>query len=137
MTQKKFSRHKAIKTYEGVIECKFNGEYEKALILAKRSLIFDPNNSMIWNETGEILEFLERNEESLKCYDKALKIESFNSKFIQNKAKILEFLEKYDEALECYDIILQINPSDLYSIQKKESLKAKMKSIKTRLMLIK
>ena len=135
MTQ--FNKHKAIKIYEGAIESKFNGEYEKALILIKRSLVFDPNNSMIWNETGELLEFLERYEEALKCYDKALKIESFNSKFIQNKAKILEILERYVEALECYDIILRINPSDHYSIQKKELIRAKMKSSKTGLMLIK
>ncbi|MGB4641974.1 MAG: tetratricopeptide repeat protein [Methanothermobacter tenebrarum] len=57
------------------------------------------------------LEKLEKPEKSIKCYDKAIKINSNFAKAYFEKGNILLIkLKKYDEALECYQKALKINP---------------------------
>ncbi|MBE3115783.1 peptide transporter, partial [Candidatus Bathyarchaeota archaeon] len=50
-------------------------------------------------------------EESLVCYDEALKINSNNEKVLLSKSSILVTLERYAEGLDCLNKVVKLNPS--------------------------
>ena len=57
-----------------------------------------------WDPTG-----MRRKEQSLKCYDEAIKLdpECFNAWF--NKGGVLGELEKYEESITCFHKAIQLN----------------------------
>jgi curved DNA-binding protein CbpA len=73
---------------------------------------FDPNDAWGWRNKGGALYFLEKYDEAIKCYDKAIEIDPNNSVVWNNKGLALSFLEKYDEAIKCYDKAIEIDPND-------------------------
>ena len=65
-----------------------------------------------WNNKGSVLYNLDRADEALDCYDKALDINSRNAEVWNNKGSVLYNLDRADEALDCYDEALGINPQN-------------------------
>jgi len=63
-----------------------------------------------WTNTGAGLESLERPQDALVCYDRALAIDSRNEPAWVHRGNVLETLGRTEEALACCDHALQLNP---------------------------
>jgi len=65
-----------------------------------------------WNNEGDAF-YKEKNyEEAIKCFNKAIEMDSCNSLYWSNKGYTLYTLGRYEEAIECYDRVLSIAPED-------------------------
>ena len=54
---------------------------------------------------------LNKYEEAIECYDKAIQINPNYSNAFNIKGHALYNLNKYEETIECYDKAIQINPN--------------------------
>ena len=63
-----------------------------------------------WYNKGIILDDLDRLQEAIDCYDRALEINPRLAKAWNNKGIALYDLGKHQETLSCYDMALEINP---------------------------
>ncbi len=63
-----------------------------------------------WGNKGSSLRVLGRFEESLQCYECALRLDSRNAWTWSNKANTLWALKRLDEALKCCDRALELDP---------------------------
>ena len=79
----------------------------------------EPDSDEIYNNECLTLINLNRFDESIECYDKALKINPRNVKAWNNKAFALHNLNRLDEAIECYDEALKIDPNFISALQNK------------------
>ncbi|MEM2900606.1 MAG: tetratricopeptide repeat protein, partial [Thermoplasmata archaeon] len=61
---------------------------------------------------GTALYNLERYEEALECYDKAIELKPDSEEAWNNKGNTLRKLGKNKEAIDCYDAVLRINPDN-------------------------
>ena len=65
-----------------------------------------------WVTKGNSLSQLERHEEAIECYDKAIRINPENYDAWFNKGNSLVKLERHKEAIGCYDKAIRIDPED-------------------------
>jgi tetratricopeptide (TPR) repeat protein len=63
-----------------------------------------------WTNIGAGLESLERPQEALACYDRALAIDSRSEPAWVHRGNVLETLGRTEDALACCDHALQLNP---------------------------
>jgi tetratricopeptide (TPR) repeat protein len=68
--------------------------------------------SGFWSNKGAALKALDRHEEALGCYDKALALDPGNVKAWVNKGVSLQALGRSEEALSCYDKALALDPQN-------------------------
>ena len=66
--------------------------------------------SGFWSNKGAALKALDRHEEALGCYDKALALDPGNANAWVNKGISLQALGRSEEALSCYDKALALDP---------------------------
>ena len=59
---------------------------------------------------GNALNNLNKYDEAIKAYDKAIEINPQNSMAWYNKGNVFTNLNKYDEAIKAYDKAIEINP---------------------------
>ena len=64
---------------------------------------------MAWNGKGNALIILNKYDEAINPYDKAIKINPYNSKAWYNKGVSLSKLGKFDKAIKAYDKAIKIN----------------------------
>ena len=62
---------------------------------------------------------LERYDEAIQYFDKALQIDPNDTVALNNKGDALYQLGKYDEAIQNYDKALQIDPNDTVALNNK------------------
>jgi tetratricopeptide (TPR) repeat protein len=62
-----------------------------------------------------VLQFLERHEKAIECYDTALEIDPSDADALSFKGYNLELLNKFDEAIECFESALNIEPNHPYA----------------------
>ena len=79
----------------------------------------EPDSDEIYNNKCLTLINLNRFDEAIECYDKALKINPNNVKAWNNKAFALHNLNRLDEAIECYNKSLEIDPNFISSLRNK------------------
>ena len=65
-----------------------------------------------WNNKGYSLARLERHEEAIGCFDKAIRLNPEDSGAWFNKGNSLTQLERHEEAIECYNEAIRLNPED-------------------------
>ena len=63
-----------------------------------------------WTNKGISLDTLERLEEALSCYDRALELNPHFEWAWNNKGAVLDKLGRLEQALACYDRVLEMNP---------------------------
>lgn len=85
------------------------GKYEKALSLIEKTMEFRQDDSIIFQNYGDILLALKRNDDALEAYDRAIRWGSQIAHY--KKAIILFELGRGKEAFEICDTILKINPN--------------------------
>ncbi len=78
---------------------------------------------------GDVLVDLERYEEALSAYEKAIQLDPHYSSAFKGKGNALYELKRYKEALTAYDRSIQLNPKDAETfIRKGETLELILKS---------
>jgi tetratricopeptide (TPR) repeat protein len=70
----------------------------------------DPNYSRALNNKGCVLTNLGKDEEAIKCYDKAIEIDPSNAEIWTNKCGALFNLGRDKEAIKCLDKVIEIKP---------------------------
>ena len=73
----------------------------KVLEYFNRAIAMDPGYVMAWNEKGNFLDFMERYDEALTCYDTALKIAPGDAEVWFNKGLTLKKMGKEQDATSC------------------------------------
>ncbi len=68
--------------------------------------------SRTWTEKGWILGLLQRYEESIECFDRALEMDPRNLKALRGTASVLGRLERYEEAIKWFDRAIEIDPNN-------------------------
>lgn len=56
--------------------------------------------------------YLKKIDEAIKCFDKAIEINSDGISLWNDKAFALVDLGRHDEAIKCFDEVISINPTD-------------------------
>ena len=77
------------------------------------------------NNKGFALSNLNRLDESLKCFDNALKIHPYDFEVWANKGVVLENSDRIDEAIECYEKALTLSPRNPDILNRLSFIKAK------------
>jgi len=75
---------------------------------------------LAFNNKGECLRMLKRNEEAIACYDQALALNRNFTQALINKGLTLCELNRKDEAIRlCYDRVLDIEPNNEMALNNK------------------
>jgi tetratricopeptide (TPR) repeat protein len=69
-----------------------------------------PDDALIWLLKGQILEFMDKNDDALVAYEKATSLDSNNSDAWQNKAGLFAKTNKFDEAISSYNRAIELAP---------------------------
>jgi tetratricopeptide (TPR) repeat protein len=75
-----------------------------------------------WQNKGASLQNLNRHEDAIRCYDKALELTPLDSRIWSLKGGALINLNRYEEAIHCFDQILQFEPSSSWAWSRKGRL---------------
>ena len=81
----------------------------------------DPQTSIDYINKGDSLDGLERYQEAIDSFQKAIELNPNDAIAIRKKGRSLHNLEKYDEAIACYDEAIKINPNFSEALQNKGS----------------
>jgi len=81
-------------------------KYDQAIDYFDISLRIDGQNSIAWNNKGLALARMEKIDESLACYEKALEITPEDHVFLINKGNILYKKRDYREAFKLLNLLL-------------------------------
>ena len=88
------------------------GLTELALEVAEECTRSYPSNADCWSNKGAILAAMERKEEALACYDRAIALRPGYHQALVNKAATLTKLGRPQEAITCCDEVLAQDPHD-------------------------
>ncbi|HAJ63376.1 MAG TPA: hypothetical protein DCP31_32550, partial [Cyanobacteria bacterium UBA8543] len=94
--------------------------YQRALELFQAALKFAPNVSLIWYNIGVALGFLNRLDEALSFYERALALDNDwgqggnRSGALNNRGDVLRRLGRFKEALQSYRQALELDPDNLF-----------------------
>lgn len=113
------------KAFNRTIKPGFREQLEYLLRLQERAIQIVPSSSN-WLDHADILRMLEKTEEALISYDKAIQFDPDNFSAWSNKGKCLEELKRYEEALECFDRAIQIKLEDEYAWRCRSDLLEKL-----------
>ena len=98
------------------------GKFDSALQCYDKIFEINPEDPDVWNAKGNILSELERTEEALYCYEKALELcleEPPDAAMWNRKGNALMELGRFEEALHCYDEALSMeNENDAFICNK-------------------
>ena len=83
------------------------------LTLGRAAATLDnPQNSNAWIVKGLALDALNKSDEAIKAYEKAIEINPYDSIAWYGKGSSLDDLNKSDEAIKAYDKAIEINQKD-------------------------
>ena len=80
-----------------------SGRYTEILDYSSTILVKDPLNLKALKYKAYSLFFLERFEDSIACYDRAIQIEPDNLSHYAGKSKALDKLGRFEESRDCYE----------------------------------
>lgn len=86
------------------------GDYAQALSQIDLALTINSGNSLLWNQRGLALQRLQRFDDALASYDRALAGWPDHAETLCNRGVALYELKRFDEALASYDRALAVRP---------------------------
>lgn len=89
----------------------YAGEYGKMLAISETVTLLEPDNPDGWYNRGIALAALERHEEALERFEKAIEIDPDNKRLWNNRGSSLIQLGSLEEAMESFEKSLQIDPN--------------------------
>jgi len=90
-----------------------NETYQEILDSYDEIIEIDNNYSSAWNNKGVLLGTLQMYNDSVACFDEAIRINSSSSSVAvawNNKGKSMDLLGRDEEALECYNKSIELDP---------------------------
>ena len=97
-------------TYRGRVLRKL-GQYDAAMASYDQALKLDPNYQDIWLNRGALLcDYLNRPQEALACFKRAVEIAPDNPLAWYNQGNALRHLERYQEAIASYEKAIELEP---------------------------
>jgi tetratricopeptide (TPR) repeat protein len=75
-----------------------------------------------WNDKGFSLHYLEKYEEALACFDKAIELNPGYAEAWVNKGVTLCSFGRFDEAIACCDKAIKFNPGLSYAHSAKKTI---------------
>ena len=106
-------------------------KYIQAIDYFDISIRIDAQNSIAWNNKGLALAKLDKIDEALACYEKALEITPDDHVFLINKGNILYKKGNPGDALKAFQLAYELNPQSNNAIKGMElCLKSLKKSMK-------
>ena len=78
--------------------------FERALQLNQ-----NPKNAQDYKIKGESLRYLNKNQEAIECYNKAIHLNPNDAETFKNKGDALHETGKYEEAINCIDLSIKLN----------------------------
>jgi YVTN family beta-propeller protein len=88
----------------------------------QRTININPHDSEAWDRDGGALVALNKHNEALKAFDKALEINPQDSIALDGKGLALTKLGKSDEAIKAYDRAIEVNPQDSIALKGRSAL---------------
>lgn len=104
--------------------------YDESLQTINEAIEMEPDNYHLFNTLGVIYDQMNRTDDALKSFDKAIEIED-NETSQQLKGDIYQNYEKYSEALECYDRAIEICPDEINAFMAKARIYMQMDDLKS------
>ncbi|MHB1697495.1 MAG: tetratricopeptide repeat protein [bacterium] len=98
--------------FEKVKELIDSKQYSEALTYCDKAIEFNPNIADYWNDKGDALRKLSRDDEAIECYDKAIELKPDNADYWNYKGDFLYNLHQHKEAVECYDKAIGLRPDN-------------------------
>ncbi len=86
--------------------------YQEALRCYDDLVKRNEKNSILWSDRGLILLKLDRPQEALESYQKALESDNHFYEALVGKGNVLHILGKYQDALSAFDQAIEIRPED-------------------------
>lgn len=92
-------------------------QYSEAVAVYQALLKENPKDASLWNHLGIAYEDLAQSDndygkESLKCYDKAEKLDKTNASFWNNQGTMYFYEKKYSRAIKSYEKAIEIDNSN-------------------------
>jgi len=87
--------------------------FEEYLAAGMQAHALDPNNAAICNNVGDALLMLDRLDEALQWFDRALERQPTAIFALENKAAVLRKMHRFDELFAVYDRIVSIDPANV------------------------
>ena len=87
-----------------------NKEHATAIDCYDKAIELDPKDADTWNNKGNSLNSLGRDEEALTCLDKAIELDPKHASPWSNKGNSLHSLGRYEKALTCYEKAIELDP---------------------------
>jgi tetratricopeptide (TPR) repeat protein len=87
------------------------GDLDGAIASCNQAIRCDSDSYSAWYKKGHILSDLQRNQESVDCFDKAIRINPRSHEAWFEQGTILVRLQRYKQAIESYSEALRIQPN--------------------------
>jgi tetratricopeptide (TPR) repeat protein len=72
-----------------------------------------------WYNKALVLNTLDRYEQAIECFDKAIEIDAIDPKIWNGRGSVLGHLGKYEQAIECFDKAIEIDPNNVGILKNK------------------
>ena len=91
-------------------------KFKEATVLYKMIGSMDPNNSLVFFNSGYAFQMMGKDDDSIKMYKKALDLNPNYGDVCYNLANVLIMQGKYEEAHKYYTKVLELQPADDYLV---------------------
>ena len=75
----------------------------------------DSKYPLFWDNKGKSLNKIEKYDEAIQCYDKAIEINPVYSSALEGKVSALNNLGRSEESLKYFDRSIEGNPRNIYA----------------------
>lgn len=107
--QKSYPGNLAIIFFKAFIQTEYR-HYDDALANAEILTSQQPDTCLNWLMKGQILEFMNRNDEAMGCYNKATSLDPKNADAWQNEAGLFAKMGMLDESISSYSRAIDLAP---------------------------
>ena len=88
-----------------------NKEIQAGIILLKKSLIINPNQSLVMVDLGIALSINNQLDEAILFFEKSIELDPTNLQAFMRKAITLNRLDRLSDSIDCYQKIIELNPN--------------------------
>ena len=95
---------------QGYVDAGQAAELKQELGANMDAILLDPENEIVWHNKGLTLYELDRNQEAMRCFDKAIRLDPELDEAWFFKGTIFCDHQKFREAIKCYDEAIRLDP---------------------------
>lgn len=88
------------------------GQYERAIVVYRRSIELDPTSALPWNSLGDVYNDLNDHEAAIVAYRQAIELNPDYAWPYNNLGFVYEKIGRYDQAINLYRQVIERHPHD-------------------------